>query len=128
MIYVDSSVALATLLEEERRPKARFWDAGCVASRLTDLEIRVRSADRLPANRRDEDLEALLAHVEWIEITPASTSLLYLQPPLGLRTLDAIHLATLDFLNREVEKTTLATYDRRLAAAAEAMGFEVLAP
>lgn len=128
MIYVDSSVALATLLEESRRPDDAFWNAECIASRITDLEVRVRSVGRIPPERVTDDLEELFAHWEWIELTPETAGLLYLKPPAGLRTLDAIHLATLDFANREIGKTSLATYDRRLAAAAESMGFTVITP
>lgn len=128
MIYVDSSVALATLREETRRPDESFWDAPLVASRLTDLEVRVRSAGRLALGRVAEDVEELLARLEWFEMSPVTLGLLYQRPPEGLRTLDLIHLSTLDFVNREISKTALATYDRRLALAAESMGFKVISP
>lgn len=128
MIYVDSSVALAALQSEDRRPPAAFWEGPCVASRLTDLEVRVRTAARrLPASASD-DLEQLLARIEWIEISSLTMGLLYHAPPVGLRTLDAIHLATMEFLSRELGAAALATYDSRLARAARAMGFEVVTP
>lgn len=128
MIYVDSSVALATLQSESRRPPDAFWSDPCIASRLTDLEVRVRSAARrLPPSALD-DVEQLLARVEWIEISALTMGLLYQSPPTGLRTLDAIHLATLEFVNRELGQTALATYDTRLARAARTLGFEVVVP
>jgi len=46
--------------------------------------------------------------------------------PAGLRTLDAIHLATALSLAEDV--TTLVTYDERLAEAAAAAGIAVTAP
>jgi predicted nucleic acid-binding protein len=45
--------------------------------------------------------------------------------PPGLRTLDALHLASLLFLRRQGAEARLASYDRRLSGAAEAMGFEL---
>ena len=34
MIYLDTSVALAWLLTEDRQPSASFWDGTLVSSRL----------------------------------------------------------------------------------------------
>jgi predicted nucleic acid-binding protein len=48
-----------------------------------------------------------------------------LEPP-GLRTLDAIHLATALAVREDLE--AVVTYDRRLAAAAERMHLEVSVP
>ena len=39
MIYLDSSVVLAHLLMEERRPSADFWEQVCVSSRLLEYEV-----------------------------------------------------------------------------------------
>jgi predicted nucleic acid-binding protein len=44
----------------------------------------------------------------------------------GLRSLDAIHLATAVMLGSSVSR--LCTYDLRMAEAAEALGFTVVAP
>jgi uncharacterized protein len=46
--------------------------------------------------------------------------------PAGLRTLDAIHVATALSLGEDV--TTLVTYDGRLAEAATVAGIPVVAP
>jgi len=46
--------------------------------------------------------------------------------PSALRTLDAIHLATALVVREDLDG--LVTYDRRLAAAAERLDLEVLAP
>lgn len=42
--------------------------------------------------------------------------------PAPVRTLDALHLASMDFLRVNGQSLELATYDDRLAAAARAMG------
>ncbi len=126
-MYVDSSVVLATVFAESRRPDDRFWLGPRFASRLADLEVRVRAAGR--ANQRSaEDVEAVLAQMQFVEMSVAALSLLYTKPPAGVRTLDAIHLATLEQLHRTGRTMPLATYDRRLATAAHAMGFEVIVP
>lgn len=126
-MYVDSSVVLATVFAEARRPDDRFWLGPRFASRLADLEVRVRVAGR--ASRGSvEDVDAVLAHMQFIEMSAASLSLLYTRPPAGVRTLDAIHLATLEHLHRTGHGMPLATYDRRLATAAHGMGFQVIIP
>lgn len=119
---------LASLLEEERRPADAFWNAPRIASRLTDFEVRVRAMGRLLPRSSAADVEELIARVQFVEITPASVGMLYVQPPATLRTLDAIHLATLDYLNREMSRIPLASYDRRMLEAARRMGFEAIEP
>lgn len=39
MIYLDTSVLLAELLDEERRPPARLWSEPLVSSSLLEYEI-----------------------------------------------------------------------------------------
>jgi predicted nucleic acid-binding protein len=121
-------VLLATLLEEERRPADAFWNAPRIASRLADLEVRVRATGRLLPRAAASDVEELMARVRFVEITPESVGMLYVQPPTTLRTLDAIHLATLEYLNRHLARIPLASYDRRMLEAARAMGFDVVVP
>jgi hypothetical protein len=49
-----------------------------------------------------------------------------LQPfPVRIRTLDALHLATIEFLRRQGETVELASYNDRLLAAAKALGIPV---
>ena len=42
--------------------------------------------------------------------------------PVPVRTLDSLHLASVDHLRRQGQTVELATYDRRMADAAGAMG------
>ena len=46
--------------------------------------------------------------------------------PAGVRTLDGMHLATMEFLRSRGLPVELATYDRRMIEAARAMGFAVI--
>lgn len=128
MIYVDSSVALAEVFGESRRPPREFWDLDLVASRLTDLEMRLRAAATGQAERFLSVVDQIAGCISFIEIEPASVELIYAGGTRGLRTLDAIHLATLAHFNSAPGGTELATYDRRLATAAHAMGFPVIVP
>jgi len=47
-------------------------------------------------------------------------------PPIGLRSLDAIHLATAGRLGTDLGE--IVTYDERMAATARSMGYRVSAP
>jgi hypothetical protein len=47
--------------------------------------------------------------------------------PVAVRTLDALHLATMNFTANADEPIELASYDRRLITAAEALGIPLAA-
>jgi predicted nucleic acid-binding protein len=47
--------------------------------------------------------------------------------PMSIRTLDALHLATIEFLRGQSEAAELASYDNRLLAAARALGITIAA-
>jgi predicted nucleic acid-binding protein len=46
---------------------------------------------------------------------------------MSIRTLDALHLATIEFLRGQSEAAELASYDNRLLAAARALGITIAA-
>jgi len=68
-------------------------------------------------------VRALLGQVTILElVTPVLARAL--EPfPVQVRTLDAIHLASADFLRTQGQTVTVATYDQRMREAAIAMGF-----
>lgn len=122
MIYIDTSVMLATVLNEKRRPPDALWATASYSSRLLEYEVAVRLnafGQSAKARRLADDF---LNHVDLIALDgPAMVRAL--QPfPVSLRTLDAIHLSTLLFLRGRGLSLQLATYDKRLARAAEASG------
>jgi hypothetical protein len=45
--------------------------------------------------------------------------------PVVLRTLDALHLASLQFLRDHGQPVALASYDARMLAAAHALGYDI---
>jgi hypothetical protein len=68
----------------------------------------------------------LLARVSLIEMSPP-VLVRALEPfPVAVRTLDALHLASMEFLRLNGQRVDLASYDQRLLTAAQAMGFAVL--
>ena len=122
MIYLDTSVALAHLLAEDRRPAAEIWQDELVSSRLLEYELWTRLHARALARSHGDVARLMLARLAWIELRRDVLERA-LQPfPTSVRTLDALHLASVAFLREHGHDVTLATYDRRLAGAARAMG------
>jgi hypothetical protein len=64
----------------------------------------------------------LIGRLRLLELTPPVLARA-LQPfPVSVRTLDALDLATIDFIRGQGETVELASYDNRLLAAARALG------
>jgi predicted nucleic acid-binding protein len=122
MIYVDTSVALAELLAEDRRPGDGFWDQTLVSSRLLEYEVWTRVHARKLAGSHGEAARAIIGRVALLElVSPVLTRALE-SFPKPVRTLDGLHLASTEFLRERQPDIRLATYDTRQAAAAKAMG------
>jgi predicted nucleic acid-binding protein len=126
--YIDSSVALAYLLAEPRAPSVAFWDSELVSSRLLEYEVWNRLQARQVRERRSSEARALLAGIELLELS-GSVLARALEPwPMPIRTLDALHLATADYLRRQAgQQIELASYDGRLIAAARALDIPIAA-
>ena len=120
MIYIDSSVALAYLFIEDRTPPMRLWDERLVSSRLLAYEFWNRFNAR--RHTRPEDAKALLARVSLIDLTLPALARALEPFPLPVRTLDGLHLATIEFLRGGGEPIEFASYDRKLLACAHALG------
>jgi predicted nucleic acid-binding protein len=127
MIYLDSSAALAHLLGEDRRPPDAMWDEHLASSRLLAYEMWTRANSHPQRKDLIEPLGELLARVQLSEFNATVLERMFEPLPVRLRTLDAIHLATADYLRQGGEDVEIATYDRRFADAAQAMGFELVA-
>jgi predicted nucleic acid-binding protein len=128
MIYLDTSVLLAQLLAEDRFPDAGLWSETLVSSRLLEYEVWTRLNALGLAGTHGEDARALLGRVAFLELAPTVLARALEPFPRGVRTLDALHLASLHFLKSQGQRVTLATYDERLGRAAAALGFAVAAP
>jgi predicted nucleic acid-binding protein len=123
LIYLDSSVVLAQLFAEDRSPPHGFWSQAFVSSRLLEFEVFNRVHARGGAPSYAAGARHFVDRVSLLELS-ARVLARALQPfPLPVRTLDALHLATMDFLRLQGLTLELATYDERLAAAAAMLGF-----
>lgn len=126
MLYLDTS-ATARLLIEEPESKAlgdflRSARTQLVTSRVGVVELR-RIGRRIDAGAdRADALAASLVVVELNEMIERQA--ITIDP--GLRSLDAIHLATALVAADSIDG--FVCYDVRLAAAATALGLAVLAP
>lgn len=127
MIYIDSSVALARLLFEARSPPTQFWQQELVSSRLLEYEIwhRVHAYD--PTGANIGPARTLLTGIELLQLDPTLLARALEPWPTAIRTLDALHLATAEYLRQHGEPIELASYDSRLLAAASALGIPLAA-
>lgn len=125
MIYVDTSVLLAQLLAEDRAPPPELWEDTLVASRLVEFELWVRLNARGLGRSHAEPAALLLGRIAMLELA-APVLVRAREPfPTAVRTLDAMHLASAHFLKEQGQAVQLASYDRRMQAAAEALQFEL---
>jgi hypothetical protein len=127
LIYLDTSVALAHLLAEDRSPPAGLWQEQLISSRLLEYELWVRiHASRLGASHGD-GVRSLLSRVAIVELSPPVLARALEAFPKPVRTLDALHLSSMDFLRRQGQAVSLASYDERLIEAARALRFTIYA-
>lgn len=118
MIYLDSSVALAHILAEDRLPPARIWKEELASSRLLEYEVWNRIHARGLARSHGDAVRALIARVALVEMVGPVLARALEPFPLPVRTLDALHLASIEFLRERRADMQLASYDVRLSAAA----------
>lgn len=127
MIYLDTSVALAHILAEDRAPPAALWEQPLIASRLLEYEIWTRLHARRLGESHNEDARALIGRVALIELVPPVLARALEPFPIPVRTLDALHLASIEFLRRQGQTIELASYDDRLLLASKALGIPIAA-
>jgi len=127
-IYLDSSAIVKLIVSEPasgeliaylRTRPLRF------ASRLADVEVR-RAAARFAGLDVEVRLRRVLARISSVELDEALAVSAAGIAPVGLRTLDAIHLASAMIVGPQLE--ALVTYDQRLADAAGSLGIHVVSP
>lgn len=126
MLYLDSSAIVKLVARERETPdlvEVVRADPAVISSALAWTEvIRAVRRARGPIARASGVLDGI-AFVPIDEgILRAAADL----EPVGLRTLDAIHIATALSLGDDIAR--LVAYDRHLAEAAAAAGIPVVAP
>jgi predicted nucleic acid-binding protein len=122
LIYLDTSVALAQLLAEDVRPPESLWEESLVSSRLLEYETWTRIHARKIAPTHGEAARLLLGGVAMLELSQLVLARALEPFPVAVRTLDAVHLASIEFLRSHRVDVRLATYDARMARAAQVLG------
>ncbi len=128
MIYVDTSVLLARLLAEDRAPPDSFWTEPLISSRLIEYEVWTRIHARRLQATHGEAARSLLGRLALVELSPPVLARALEPFPGRVRTLDALHLASMLFLRERDPSLALATYDRQLGAVARKLKLKVLRP
>jgi predicted nucleic acid-binding protein len=133
--YIESSALVAALLERDAEALAALREIGHrVTSALTFTEAK-RALLRARASRRIgvEIERAGLRHIRKLErgctaVAVNEEILARAAQPFSVepvRTLDAIHLATLESLGETPQLVTVITRDARVARNARALGYAV---
>lgn len=126
--YIDTSALVKLVVAEPETEAFRNWlgesDREAVTSDLTRTEL-MRAVRRTAPDRMLRAREVLDA-VTLLHVTSAVFENAGRLEPSGLRSLDAIHLASALDLGDDLEG--LVTYDDRLADAAVSNGVQVSAP
>ena len=129
LYYADTSAVIKLLAEEtDSKAFAAFYDdhgdAEWVSSALLRIEVVRAVARAVPA--RLPDARDLLTAFSYIAIDDEIVDGAMNEPDRGLRSLDAIHLATARILAPELDG--LLSYDDRLTKAATDAGLRALSP
>ena len=125
--YIDSSAILSIVFDDVNAKAMKpFLGSTFYSSQITRVEV-IRAVYRI-APDREELAQKLL---DSITIVPVRTGIVNqaerLPEKINIRGMDALHLATantLDFLRIH----GVITYDKQMAKAAQALGFEVFVP
>ena len=121
MTYLDASVALAHLLAEDRVPPEQLWQEDLISSRLLEYEIWTRIHVRKLTRSHGDEVRSLLSRIALLELSPPVLARALEPFPKPVRTLDALHVASMDFLRKQGQTVRLASYDGRLINAARAL-------
>jgi predicted nucleic acid-binding protein len=129
-IYADTSAVAKLFVSEPETPGLRQWlssqdEPSLVSSALLGVELTRLLRLARPAALPDAD-SFLSASVDIVQVTPTILADAAGVPPPRLRTLDAIHLATVLDLGSAV--SVMLCYDKRLIQAARAAALTVAHP
>lgn len=133
--YVETSALLAALLERDAGARmALRVDGRRVTSALTMAEasrglVRARVAGRMTPSQERVALRALKHFEQRCAVVPVTDEVIARAgrpfPVEPVRTLDALHLATVEFLDEQPQFVTMITRDARVRDNARALGYAV---
>lgn len=126
--YLDSSAVVKLVAVEPETVALQHYvlnQQALLSSRLTATEVE-RAVARVGGRRLLDTAGAVLDALVLLDMTRTALTLASSLSPSGLRTLDALHLATA--LGLTLENLEFVTYDGRLAIAAASAGLSVRQP
>lgn len=125
-IYIDSSAILKLIIKEAESaaiisiPRARF-----ITSEISKVEV-IRAVLRYEP-RALKVAEQVLNNLNFVRIDSQTLVQAQRLPDrINIRALDAIHIAVASKMGLRIN--SVLTYDKQMAKAAKALGFEVLSP
>ncbi len=98
-----------------------------MASRLLEYELFVRIHARRLTKSHAEAAGQLVSRCALLELSLPVLARALEPFPVAVRTLDALHLASLEFLRGQGVKVALASYDERLLESARALEIPLVA-
>ena len=125
MIYLDTSVVLAQLFSEDRRPPDQFWKGSFISSRILEYEVWTRWHGGKSGPISRDEVNRLIHSVTLVELSGEILEGITEGFPKPVRTLDAIHLATMRWMQEERISFQLATYDQRMSDIAVSLGISL---
>lgn len=129
LYYADTSAVIKLLVEESHsKAFAAFYDANADAEWVSSALLRIEVA-RAVARARPAlmpDARELLLAFSCVAIDDEIIEGAMSEPDRGLRSLDAIHLATARVFGEELD--AMVSYDDRLLSAAAEAGIATLSP
>ena len=126
-VYLDASAAVKLVVSEAETASITEFladQAVRISSRVLAVELLRAVGRRSPKSMNQA--RSVLSVIEFIELDEGIAEQAAVLEPVGVRSLDAIHLASALALREELD--AFITYDSRQADAARALGLAVAAP
>ena len=101
-----------------------LWAEPLVSTRLAEYEVWNRIY-ALGLGDSHGGIRLLLGRLRWLEMTPMVLARALDPWPAPLRTLDALHLASVEFLRAHGQNVKLASYDERVIKAARRLSISL---
>lgn len=134
--YIESSALLAAFLEGDTaarraiRARGRHVTSALTLSEAQRVVLRSRLAGRMTVDQERATIRGLRTFARRCELVAVSDEVLERAarpfPIEPIRTLDAIHLSSIELLRESPQLLTVVTRDNRVAANAVALGHPVV--
>jgi hypothetical protein len=124
VIYLDSSIVLAHVFLESRTAPESLWNDELVSSRLLEYEVWNRVHNRNVPQAHPQ-VRTLVDRIGFFELDRSHLARTLEAFPTPVRSLDSLHLATIEYERAQGADIVLASFDRRMIVAARALGISL---